>query len=243
MKNRIWPFGAIFSVIGVGLLMGGGMFYGSTSTFLKTAVGADGKVVDLIPRDSSRTENGRTVHSVSYYPVIEFPVNGQVVKFESSTGSNPPSYSTGERVSVLYNPVAPAQAKINSFFDLWGAALIASGLGLVFSSIGIGVIYFGIRRKQDKAWLKQFGSRIQARVLEVRLNTSYKVNGRSPWVIDCQWQDGGSGKVYVFTSDSLWFDPSAMIAKDSMIDVLVDQNQPEKRNRVQIPETLERMAA
>ena len=62
--------------------------------------------------------------------------SGNPVEFTGSVGSSPPAFDVGEPVAVLYDPAEPEEARIDSFFQLWFAALILGGIGLVFASIG-----------------------------------------------------------------------------------------------------------
>ena len=88
----------VFTFIGAGMLIGAVMSYSSTVSFIERAMETTGTVIDL--------ERSRSSDSTSYYPVVVFEdINGQKVEFRSSSGSNPPSFSRGEAVSVLYRPV------------------------------------------------------------------------------------------------------------------------------------------
>ncbi|MDX1757914.1 MAG: DUF3592 domain-containing protein, partial [Marinobacter sp.] len=147
---------------------------------------------------------------------------GRQVEFKSSTGSNPPSYSRGELVPVLYEAENPASARINGFFSLWGGALIVGVLGLIFGGIGGGLLLQGALKQRSQAHLKQHGVQIHALVQNVEHNTGLKVNGRSPYRIVCQWQHPQTGQIHVFRSDNLWFDPSAHLPGDT-VPVLVDE--------------------
>ena len=50
---------------------------------------------------------------------IEFTAGGQTYSFESDNASDPPVYSVGEELPVLYDPAGPETAQINSFFERW----------------------------------------------------------------------------------------------------------------------------
>jgi hypothetical protein len=102
-------------VIGGVLLMSSFVFlalgascYNRTVAFKKTALQAQGAVIEL------KEESGAGAHSgTAYYPVIRFADQaGQDHTFYSSMGSYPPAYEVGERVSILYNPANPKEAKI-----------------------------------------------------------------------------------------------------------------------------------
>ena len=117
-------FGAISLLSALGLLALGGYCYNRAARFKKAAVEAQGAVVEL--REGSGGAHSGTV----YYPVIRFAdQGGQERTLYSRTGSYPPAYAVGDRVSVLYDPAAPNEAKVNSFTGLWLLPLILGILG------------------------------------------------------------------------------------------------------------------
>lgn len=208
----------LFTLIGLGMLVGTFYLFSSTSSFLERAVSAQGEVVQLV--------RSRSSDSTSYYPVVVFrDASGRSVEFQSNTGSNPPSYSRGEKVQVLYETSDPHGARIDGFFSLWGGALILGILGGAFALIGGGMVVFGVRKKRKQAHLQQHGVRILTSFMNVERNTSLKVNGRSPWRIVSQWQHPETGEIHLFESDNLWFDPSDHISSDT-VPVLIDERDP-----------------
>jgi hypothetical protein len=129
MKAVRLVFG-IFLVIGLGLLAGSYFTFRHTRRFLQTAVPAPGVVVENIYKESGtiNQRQGRLLSrgpSGSYYPHIRFrTTDGHEIGFVSGTGSSPPSYSVNQPVTVLYDPLQPDKAFLNSFGSLWGAAIV-----------------------------------------------------------------------------------------------------------------------
>ncbi len=106
-------------------------------------------------------------------------------------------------------------------------ALVVGFMGLVFSSIGGGLIgYAAWRAKLDTA-LREHGHRIEAELQQVELNTSLEVNGVSPFRIVAQWHDAQRNEVFIFKSANLWFDPSEFVA-GKKVPVYLDVNNPSK---------------
>ena len=212
----------VFSIIGVGMLVGSVFIFSNTSGFIGRAAEADGKVTDL---ERSRSSSGS---STMYRPVVEFTTaTGKRIEFISSVGSSPPSHRVGESVRVLYSPANPESARIKSFFQLWFGFLIVFFLGLVFAAIGLGMIFVRSRGRKRAEWLRQHGRRVKTAYKGVELNQSLRVNGRSPYQIISQSPDPSSNTVRVFESENIWFDPSEYI-KSETIEVLVDPNNPKK---------------
>ena len=124
--------GAWFFVLGV-------RNYLRTRRFTRQASSSTGTVTDVKARTRrSHTSDGprmRTYH----YPVVRFQTqDGRTVEFESETGTSGFSQKPGEQVGVLYNPLKPEQARINTFMMLWFTPLIFSVVGFclfVFGSL------------------------------------------------------------------------------------------------------------
>lgn len=210
----------VFSIIGLAMLVGASLVYNNTSDFLTRAVATEGEVIELV--------RSRSNDSTVYYPVVAFQdASGRQVEFQANSGTNPPSYSRGETVKVLYEPGEPEAARINGFFTLWGVPLILVMLGLLFGFIGFGMVLSGLVAGRSKAYLQKNGVRIMSSFQEVERNMGSEVNGRNPYRIVSQWQHPETGNIHRFVSDNLWFDPTDHI-KSKTVPVLVDENNPNK---------------
>ncbi len=84
---------------------------------------------------------------LSYFPVFQFAngVTGENVTAWGSLGSNPPIYSVGQEVEILYNPENPTVGVVaNSFWDQWLFSIISLPLGV---GLLIGGLVFAKRRE------------------------------------------------------------------------------------------------
>jgi hypothetical protein len=134
-----------FPIIGLLLISISIWLFSDSYSFTQNAEWVVGKVIDF--------QEKRSDQNYTYAPIVSFETtNNDVIKFISSTSSNPPSYKVGEIVNVLYIPSNPHKAKIDSFFSLWGISLIFFSLGFVFFTVGLTVIFFS-RKKSMKAVL------------------------------------------------------------------------------------------
>lgn len=216
--NALTVIKYLFAAVGLALLAGAYGFYNSTASLLAVAETSEAKVIKLV---AHRSDDGTT-----YSPVYVFSTkDGRNIEGESSSSSNPPSYSVGETLKVYYNPANPEDNELDGIFNLWGGAIIMGILGIVFFGIGGGIIASGVVKQRRYAQLKDTGTPVFAEVTGVNYNTSLKVNGRSPYIITAQWQNPSDNKVYIFESDNIWFDPSAHI-NDEHITVLIDPKNP-----------------
>jgi hypothetical protein len=212
-------FASIFTFTGLALLSIGVSLFIQEQNFLKKAHTATGKVIEMAISISSGSNSGK---SVTYYSIVSFETKeGKPYTFSSSFSSNPPAYSVGEEVTVYYLPESPAKAEIKGFFSQWFAVIICSIMGLVFSSIGIGVWVSIVRKKKLRYWLQANGQLIHTSLQSVELNTSLTINGRSPYVIYSQWQNPSSKKVHVFKSDNIFYNPAGYMPGNT-IQVRVD---------------------
>ncbi len=210
----------VFTLIGLGMLVGAAYSYIHTKNFLKDAITTNGQVIDLVYSRSSDSD--------VYKPRVSFTTNtGENITFTSSSGSNPPSYSKGETVEVFYKPENPNKAKINGYFSLWGATSILGGLGFVFFAIGGSMLLAGVLNKRKISYLKNFGVPILAEIQSVGINRSVRVNGRSPFRIIAQWQNPATSEIHIFNSENIWFDPSDHIDREE-VSVLIQKGNPKK---------------
>ncbi|OMH38925.1 DUF3592 domain-containing protein [Motiliproteus sp. MSK22-1] len=210
----------VFTLIGLGMLVGAFFLYQSTNEFLKDALTTEGTVVELI--------RSRSTDSTTYRPVVRFITRGgSAVEFTSSAGSNPPSYSTGETVEVLFHESSPENAKINGFFSLWGGAVILGGMGAVFFLVGLSILLFKRRHKHKIEQLQKTGVPIKAKFISVDRNRSVRVNGRSPYKICAQWKNPATSEIHIFESENIWFDPTNHINVEELT-VLIERSNPKK---------------
>ena len=105
------------------------------------------------------------------------------------------------------------------------AVFIPIILGLIFTSIGGGMILSGWWQLRVDKDLRKNGKRISAEFQKVELNEAFDVNGKHPFQIVAQWHDPVKNELHIFKSTNLWFDPSPFISGKS-IPVYLDRNKP-----------------
>lgn len=195
-------FQRIFAGIGL-LTAGGGIWMAvNQSRFIAAATQVEGSVIEL------------SVDEV-YYPIYtyEFPP-GQKQVVRSSSGSNPPSYSVGEKVKVYVDPAKPMSGEIAGFMNLWFGPLFMGAFGLIFGSIGFGMMASSARKNRLREFLLRNGEKVTAEITEVALNTSLTVNGRNPYRVHAQYRKGS--EIHLFESENLWFDPKPYLERETV---------------------------
>ncbi|MGK7369289.1 MAG: DUF3592 domain-containing protein [Candidatus Halalkalibacterium sp. M3_1C_030] len=126
--------GPVFTLAGLSVIALSIYLGMQRAEFLGTALKANGKVIELI---ESRSDD-----SYVYYPRVEFSLaeTDRVFTFRHESGSNPPSYSVGESVSVLYDPQNPQNAIIDAGIFNWTGTGLASILGILFTAAGVSTL-------------------------------------------------------------------------------------------------------
>lgn len=205
---------AVFAITGV-ILLGAAVWMGSASArFSGSAMHATGTVIELIEKESSS-------HVTTWYPVIRFTTADEhIITFESGTGSNPSMYRQGQEVEILYDPADPLHPRLNSLMELWFAPAFFCFIGMIFSAVGFGIGFMRLAKKNKENWLLSHGMRIQATVKQVSLDRDISENGMSPYIIIAQYTDKDTNKIYIFESESIWYDPVEFVGES--VTVLVD---------------------
>jgi hypothetical protein len=106
--------------------------YVRTVRFLRWSTEVAGEVVRL-ERSKDRDRYG-----YSYAPVFSFhAADGNEYTVTSNVGSSPPGFSVGESVRVRYDPANPEDARIHTFFQIWGVAIVFAAAGIMFFGIAL----------------------------------------------------------------------------------------------------------
>lgn len=201
------------------MLVGAYFWYQSTASFIDSAEEGSGTVVGLVRSGSD---------DVTYRPEVAFTtIEGEEVRFISTTGSSPPSYNVGDKVTVLYEPQNPINAEIKDFVSLWLGPLVVGGMGFIFFLVGaiMGMVAAGNQKKKE--YLLASGTAVETTLHNVGPNTRISVNGRHPYRIYSQWQNPDTGKIHIFESEDIWFDPSGYIP-DKPIVVYLERHKPSR---------------
>lgn len=132
-NRRVGPLfaggGALFLLIAIGTAA-------YTVYFVHTALRAGGSVVEM--QQTTDKDSG----DVLYAPTFQFRDSAGVSHTVASTVyQSPPAFHVGDTVSVIYLANHPDSARINAYWDVWGFTTVFGILGVVFSAIGLGIIW------------------------------------------------------------------------------------------------------
>ncbi len=129
--------GLLFLLIGFGVLISGIIAVFKVRREFSNSAETTGKVVDF---GTIAGQRGKL-----YCPQVEFQIpNGQIFRFQSNLGTQPPSYNVGQQIEVIYQITNPIKAEINSKMTLWFAPGCMLLMGLVFSFLGLVLFGFGV---------------------------------------------------------------------------------------------------
>ena len=129
--------GLLFFLIGIAVVISGILAMFKVRRQLASSVRATGKVIGF----------GRIQGKSGYLycPQVMFQIpNGQTIRFQSETGSQPPAYNVGQEVQVVYQTTNPNKAEIDSAMALWFAPGCMTLMGLAFLFMGIVLFGFGV---------------------------------------------------------------------------------------------------
>jgi hypothetical protein len=95
--------------------------------FIQRSITTNGTIVRL----QVDSQGGRT----DYAPVFSFVAEDRSsYTVISGTESNPPAFTVGQPVRVIYLENNPATARLDTFLDLWFFPSVSCGLGFLFAA-------------------------------------------------------------------------------------------------------------
>ena len=102
--------------------------------------------------------------------------------------------------------------------------LIFSGVGALFLCLGIIFLLYISSHNRKRAQLLAGGTCIYADIVDVAMDTRFRFNGRCPLVVYCQALNPEDGRVYIFRSEGIWYDPRPYLedAGATVLPVYVD---------------------
>ncbi len=215
LENFIWiifaSIGAIFVI--VGLVLFGNIFN------YENKVETVGTITEI------SSHHGNTKHNRNHEVFVSY--NVLETEYVSRLNSYSSSFYEGKEINIYYDKDNPNKIGVKSLDLLF---LIFPGVGLLFLTIGGTGILVKIRKKNFEKRLRDNGKLINANYIETVLNTSYRVNGRCPYNIICEWNNSLDNKKYIFKSKNIWINPEKIIEEKNIkqFPVYIDENNIKK---------------
>lgn len=160
-----------------------------TAGFLADAKAVDGVVVGLDEQYSS-SENGST--RSTYHAEVAYEVGGQALGFTDRIGTNPPRYDVGERVTVLYDPADPGDARLDAAYGYWLETIFGL-VALALAGAGVPVLLVWTRGAARRR-LARTGERATGTVTDVRPAGKVVLDGRPRTATTVRWRHPFAGE-------------------------------------------------
>ena len=125
LKLLLAIVGANFVLAGIVFTPVGIVWWLNVRHFVQTAEQTEGTVIELV---KNRSKEGGS----SYCPVVEYTDHlGQRHEHRANVSSNPPHFSVGDKVQILYDQNNPDSAMINHWLYLYFSSVLFVFLGAV----------------------------------------------------------------------------------------------------------------
>ncbi len=129
--------GLVFFLIGLAVLASGIFSVLKIRRQIADSVKATGTVINF------GRKTGKSGYV--YCPQVAFAdANGNRIEFQSEFGTQPPSYTIGQQVRVVYQKSDSRQAEIDSLATLWLAPGCMLAFAVVFTALGLVLFVLGI---------------------------------------------------------------------------------------------------
>lgn len=217
-KIKDYLAGIIF--LGVGIL-----FFGIFSIF--------GTIDNSFKRDAIKTTGVISQIYYNYSAIEESDEVDVIVSFKDSLGIEHEGRSNyyssdmkiGDPIVIYYKETNPNDFRVESSSFMNLIFYVVSGI-----CVGIGILLIVIPFLKEKKGNKLIntGVKLTATITNVSLNTSYQVNGKSPYVINASFIY--EGLVYETKSNNLWYEVGFIIDSKGIkeLPVYIEPGNPKK---------------
>lgn len=212
-QNRfVYVIFIAFSVIGIGFLIGAALSGWHYAAFKAEAEEITGEITEI-------KEYYDTDHELQHRVYVSYTFEGMDYKQVRINSYNSSMYE-GKEITLLCDPKNPQHIEERSAGTI--LIIILTGIGTVFTLVGIIPLFVIGRKHHRKKELLAKGHILYAVVDSIEYNTSMAVNGRHPFVIFCSYRDEYQDITYRFKSENLWTDPSLVFPPGSSVEVYVE---------------------
>ncbi len=98
--------------------------------------------------------------------------------------------------------------------------------GILFTAAGSLILLRAIAGIRRISTAEKHGTKVMAEVVSCRIDFSISLNGISPYVLECSWQNPATGEVCHFCSDPIFRNLSSVLP-GTEVEVMVDPENPE----------------
>ena len=216
-KKGMVAFFLVFAVAGA-LFMGLGITISmSYKNFVKVAGFTQAEITDIsVKRDSDGDKH--------YDVWISYEVDGKT--YENKSDSYNISMKRGQSIGVYYDKNDPYIIKSEQ--KGFAVEYVFIAIGAVLFLIGVIVPLISILKGSTRKKLVKNGILVDAKVLEIRLNMSVRVNYRHPYIIIFECTNPVTNEFGVYTSHNLWTNPLMFVQPGETMPVYFDSENGQK---------------
>ena len=93
---------------------------------------------------------------------------------------------------------------------------VFGGTGLIFFCGGMTLLLSDIRRRNAQRRALEGGYYVMAKIADARVNRCMRQMGRSPYRVECHYQNPDTREAHVYFSRYLYFNPTDMLTGDEV---------------------------
>lgn len=135
-RSSSLKIGCLMLLVTLGTFIAGLVYGLYTWSWVSRSQSTTGLVIDI----TSDSEGGEA-------PVVEYHVNDQTYRYESSNYRTSSLYAVGSQVSIVYDPGQPGRAKIESFSDIWFVPFFMTAASVIMAFFEIPFLLFNWFRR------------------------------------------------------------------------------------------------
>lgn len=201
----------IFGIIGVVCVVIGTAEFVKTKEFVSDAALVKAKVSTI---ESDIDDEGDT----DYTAFVTYTHEETEYKRVRLKEYNSSLYE-GKTIELYLDKTNPRHVRIKSVIYMFPIVFI--GVGIIFLLIGVIILIVRMRGDRKRKKIMETGIRMQAQVKGSMIDTSYTINSKHPYRLECVYYDELSGQPVICTSDIIWESPDMYM--DKYVTVYVDR--------------------
>ena len=201
----------IFAIIGEAFVIAGIINYINTKEFVSKAALVEAKVSRI---ESDIDDEGDTEYTAYVTYTYEETKYKNVMLSEYNS-----SLYEGKDLELYLDKENPTNVRIKSVIYLF--AIVFIGFGILFLLMSALIIILRVRADRRRKRILKTGVRIYAQVKGSVVDTSYTINSKHPYRLECVYYDEVSGQPVICTSDIIWESPDMYM--DKYVSVYVDR--------------------
>ena len=216
-KHIVEFMGCIFTILGIGFLVGGFILTKNLNAFMERAIAVDGVITEIVYDNVNENSSDDVFVSYEY--------DGQMYDHVQLNYYSSGMYE-GKELTLYVDPDSPR--KIETAEGNRTLLIVVFAVGGFLTIVGIPTILTSYLRKLKNNKLAETGQHIYGTIESIERDTSVTVNGRHPFRVYCNYKNPADGMTYKFKSDCLYFNPNDSYKVGDSVDVFVNPDNYKK---------------